>query len=94
PKILSHPSPLVHVTSGKSFVLSCFTSGQPEPSVVWLKDDVIIDFSKAGDRVSTFESGYLVVADGRERDGGRYRCMAKNRAGLVYSKSSQVIVRG
>uniref|UniRef100_T1JD47 Down syndrome cell adhesion molecule-like protein Dscam2 n=1 Tax=Strigamia maritima TaxID=126957 RepID=T1JD47_STRMM len=74
---------------GPGFSLQCVAVGSPPPSVTWTLDGITLKSGKdrvsvytfldpTGDVVSTFN-----VSNTRTEDGGLYRCIVKNKAGIV-----------
>ncbi|PVD21525.1 hypothetical protein C0Q70_17323 [Pomacea canaliculata] len=69
------------VTVNSTTVLNCPVTGNPQPDVLWYRNDVLLD--------ATNHPRYEVVANGRQlriygtqvKDRGNFRCTARNRAG-------------
>lgn len=71
-------------TDGTEVVLNCTVKGQPAPEVTWYhnhkcidnSEDFVINYNKDTGRVE------LVIVDCLPDDHGRFRCIARNQAGL------------
>lgn len=69
------------VTVNSTTVLNCPVTGNPQPDILWYRNDVLLD--------ATNHPRYEVVANGRQlriygtqvKDRGNFRCTARNRAG-------------
>lgn len=57
--------------------ITCQVSGFPVPSILWFKDDILMEFDK---RISVVESS-LVIRDSQMSDAGEYECNAWNIVG-------------
>ncbi|NXG04874.1 TITIN protein, partial [Sakesphorus luctuosus] len=71
---------------GASACFQCLVTGSPHPSVCWYKDGVLLE----GDRYCLQEEqdGFcsLTIENLMQSDGGQYKCIAVNRAGIYVSK--------
>lgn len=54
PRILLHPK-LKSVEKGLSTIMQCEAAGEPDPTIMWLKDYVPVDLSDP--RIQLLESG-------------------------------------
>lgn len=79
------------VERGRNAVVACQASGNPQPTITWLKDSIPVDMSNP--RYTIQEQGSLQITDSREEDDGRYECVAENSVGTVYSYGAPLYVR-
>ena len=85
----------VEVVLGSSTSLGCRApSGQPEPTISWLKDDEQLRTTSSSNRVVVSESGTLEIRELRREDAGSYVCVASNEAGGRRTSPAVVVVRG
>ena len=64
--------------SGTDLSFSCAALGQPEPSIIWLKDMARIESSP------NLDNGHnLQVKNVKQKDAGIYTCVAQNKHGHV-----------
>ncbi|KAK6167247.1 hypothetical protein SNE40_021325 [Patella caerulea] len=71
----------VTVMEGDPILFECETFGDPKPSVVWTKNDTIMDISSENSRYLVYGSGSLAIDAATLRDAGKYTCLATNPAG-------------
>ena len=69
--------PLMTFQSRDKVTITCQVSGFPVPSVLWYKDDILMEFDK---RISMVQSS-LVIRDAQMSDAGEYECNAWNIVG-------------
>ena len=69
--------PLMTFQSRDKVTITCQVSGFPVPSILWFKDDILMEFDK---RISVVESS-LVIRDAQMSDAGEYECNAWNIVG-------------
>ncbi|XP_034250839.1 tyrosine-protein phosphatase Lar [Thrips palmi] len=86
------------VEAGHSVVLPCSATGNPLPTIAWLKDGVPLQaLHKLGGRVAVINapgpSGSLNVSAAKESDQGRYECVAENTVGSQFSAPIQLYVK-
>ena len=97
PRIVSSFSERV-VNPGEPFSLMCAAKGAPPPSITWTLDDEPVV------RDSTYKTSQYTLSDGLTvshvnvsspliRDGGVYRCVARNSAGSA-EYQARINVRG
>ena len=90
PVIVGGPSE-VAVISGRPIRLQCNNTGQPRPSIVWIKDNLELEI---GGRVFIDPlRGQLEILNATRSDSGSYICRAINDLGAT-SYSVKVVVRG
>ncbi|KAH9498303.1 hypothetical protein Btru_006488 [Bulinus truncatus] len=75
--------PDVAVTEGDTAVLGCKISGQPTPTIKWLKDQREVIADKRHEMMYEDFVASLVVKDVQEKDAGSYTCEASNDLGSV-----------
>ena len=82
----------VVVAIGDSVVLQCVASGAPLPSILWIKDGIIVVKSS---HVVFAEGGqFLVIAEAKEEDRGNYACEATNSQGTVSQRTQLSVETG
>ena len=69
--------PLMTFQSRDKVTITCQVSGFPVPSILWFKDDILMEFDK---RISVVQSS-LVIKDTQMSDAGEYECNAWNIVG-------------
>ncbi|MBO8695503.1 immunoglobulin domain-containing protein, partial [Staphylococcus aureus] len=74
------------VSVGEQLQLSCKVVGDPEPYIMWAKDDINLELGK---RVQVFQNNTLIISKVERTDGGKYKCVASNYLGR---KSSEAMV--
>ncbi|KFD70875.1 hypothetical protein M514_01174 [Trichuris suis] len=93
PKIVEEPK-LRTVERGGSATLACRVSGDPKPSILWLKNRLPVNLTNKRYSISTIGNpGSLVIQQTEESDEGRYECMARNEHGVAHSRSAHLYVR-
>ncbi|XP_039268950.2 hemicentin-1-like [Styela clava] len=71
----------VSVVEGEDITLTCYASGDPPPTITWLKNGVLI---KDGGRFSISDSGtFLTINNAAQSDRGQYTCRATNDVGVI-----------
>ncbi|TRY90380.1 hypothetical protein DNTS_009343 [Danionella cerebrum] len=90
PVILQSPEP-VTLSRGNTARFVCNSSGDPPPSLRWLKNGEPV---KSNARVKTQSTGVLLINQLRLDDAGYYQCIAANSLGTACATASlSVIVR-
>ena len=70
---------------GENMTLSCNATGNPEPSISWVKDGFPIN---SNSRISfSHDKQRLTITNVSRMDSGEYRCVARNRVGNNTSNS-------
>ncbi|GFN98460.1 receptor tyrosine phosphatase [Plakobranchus ocellatus] len=90
PKIDAQPK-LRSIEKDHNALLQCEVSGNPKPSITWLKDKLPIDTTDP--RIKITESGYLSISRTQESDEATYECVAENIHGTVYSYGAMIYVK-
>ncbi|OWF50963.1 Titin [Mizuhopecten yessoensis] len=89
PRILVRPRPMMQVSTGQIFLLTCQAHGTPPPRTQWYKDGTQI--TKASKRIQILSSGDLLVTMARRSDSGLYSCEVINSEGVDMASSIVVI---
>ena len=84
PVITQHPENNFDANLFDEVVLTCDASGQPSPTLRWLKDGRELEIT----------GNKLEIAEVALPDRGNYTCVAKNMFGEVFSRSAIVNIRG
>nr|XP_046912205.1 protein turtle-like isoform X2 [Dermatophagoides farinae] len=87
PHFKEKPPEAVFVKSGDSLTIHCRAHGTPTPTVLWQKDNSLVQNS-ASIRV---HGGELILKSIQKDDTGTYVCIAKNRQGSL-SANTQVLI--
>lgn len=75
------------MNSGSNYTLECIISGEPEPTIVWFKDNVEIESMseevKSSYKISKFMNIRQLTINNADSDihSGTYRCLATNEYG-------------
>ena len=83
----------IHTTDGGKAVFEAHVSGQPRPTVTWLKEDV--DLAEAEEFQISYkdEVALLTIPDVYPEDAGQYTVVAKNELGSAMS-TAELFVDG
>ena len=93
PEFTKKPENIVKIEN-QDVVLNCTAVGNPQPSVEWTKDDVVLNIT-ADPQLSTTSSGNthsLTIQNVRRSDEGQYRCVAINSVGATTSEAGTLTV--
>ena len=63
------------MVAGEEVILHCPAEGTPEPTITWLREEVILP--------SPESPHHLLLFDTQEEDSGDYTCLASNPVGSV-----------
>ncbi|EFA01243.1 peroxidasin isoform X1 [Tribolium castaneum] len=89
PEIMEGPQD-VEISWGSTAVFTCRVTGDPKPSIYWMRDDKEIEMNN--DKYDIMDNGSLVIKHTDESDSGHYECMAKNEDGEVKSRPARMIL--
>ncbi|XP_069139539.1 uncharacterized protein [Argopecten irradians] len=89
PHILVRPRPMMQVTTGEIFLLTCQARGTPTPRIHWYRHGEQITTSTK--RIQLLSSGDLLVTMARKSDSGLYSCEVINSMGIDMASSFVVI---
>lgn len=90
PEIVAPLKPIT-ASEGSPIKMRCRISGDPAPTVEWFKNSIPV---VSGGRVTTGSTGdmqYINFIEVENGDEGRYRCVATNEAGSVYTTADLTI---
>jgi hypothetical protein len=90
PAFTSELTPTV-AKEGEEFKLSCKVSGEPQPTVTWLKNDKEITFDKRVKSSFDGQQSSLTLTNLSPDDSGKYKCVVKNDLGSVVSSADVVV---
>ena len=79
---------------GETAIFNCTVDGNPEPSIDWTKDNVVLDIAADSD-LSESNSGkvqFLTIENVHRSDEGQYRCVANNSIGSATSQACSLSV--
>ncbi|XP_065302130.1 hemicentin-1-like isoform X4 [Dermacentor albipictus] len=83
PPRIQVPEATVSVVEHSPIKLRCIASGEPPPSVVWMRDDIPLDKRDSKD-VAFAENGQILqIPNATLAHSGRYSCVARNAAGMA-----------
>ncbi|KAL3275369.1 hypothetical protein HHI36_020136 [Cryptolaemus montrouzieri] len=88
PRIMEDPHD-VEITVGGTAVFTCKIDGDPEPSIIWMRNEKEIDMSNH--KYSMMEDGSLMIKNANLEDKGFYECLAKNYDGKVKSRPARMV---
>lgn len=89
PVIMEGPEDL-EVQLGQTAVFRCRVTGEPHPSITWMRDSNEVPMDD--DRYYVQSDGTLVINDVTEDDAGHYECVAHNDMGFTRSRSARTLV--
>jgi hypothetical protein len=89
PEIMEGPQD-IEVSWGSTAIFTCKVSGDPKPSIFWMRNDeeIALDSTK----YTLMENGSLLIRNTEDSDSGHYECMAKNSDGEVKSRAARMIL--
>lgn len=76
---------------GYSVTLLCRATGNPEPQIVWMRNNVEL---VANSRMQILEDGSLKILQTVAGDEGVYQCRAKNSKGLATAVANVTYING
>jgi len=79
PELTTRPQD-VEVSFGNTAYFTCRAEGDPQPDIVWYRNNAEIQPTSAG-RYSVLEDGTLMIESARDTDEGFYECVARNELG-------------
>lgn len=69
----------VKVTAGEDLLLTCSAAGYPEPVMTWLRNGHVV-----GNSTKLVNNSHLLhLKSVHSRSGGKYSCIASNKAGVA-----------
>ncbi|XP_071965528.1 peroxidasin homolog isoform X2 [Antedon mediterranea] len=83
----------VEVSQGKSVYFTCRATGDPEPSITWLRNKVEIETSieqQPDAKYTILTDGTLMILDASGEDEGDYECMARNAVGEAVTRTASL----
>ncbi|XP_059166690.1 neuroglian-like isoform X2 [Physella acuta] len=89
PTIIQPPANVQYSAESYSVILTCRTTGKPDPTISWFKDTDRI----TGGRYLTLKNGDLFIKSVVLSDAGRYRCHAENRYNQTYAEGTLIVRR-
>lgn len=79
------------VEKGRNALIPCKASGEPEPTITWLRDMMPLDMTKP--RYSIYQGASLQILSAQSEDEGQYECVAENKVGTAYSDMASLYVK-
>ncbi|XP_078604169.1 hemicentin-1-like isoform X2 [Branchiostoma floridae x Branchiostoma japonicum] len=89
PRVLQKPESKAVTVAGK-VVLTCSVSGDPPPSIRWLKAG---EFVQSSNRIRLLENGSLAIYGATAEDQGLYECRAFNEIGTVVAGTAELTLQ-
>ncbi|KAL7062286.1 hypothetical protein AAHC03_01584 [Spirometra sp. Aus1] len=87
PGFTSTPPGYVVTLEGTTIHLPCAASGSPSPEIRWIRketsDYYVGGITTSSDRITTGETGSLIIKSARISDAGTYECRASSPVGLT-----------
>ncbi|EDV24851.1 uncharacterized protein TRIADDRAFT_12078, partial [Trichoplax adhaerens] len=81
PTIVETPQSIA-VIEGSTIIIQCNGSGNPNPSIIWLKNGIIISNYSISSTISYgYTTSSLVIQNSQKSDGGLYQCRLSNLLG-------------
>ncbi|XP_063930997.1 peroxidasin isoform X2 [Zophobas morio] len=80
----------VEISWGSTVIFTCKVTGDPKPSIFWMRNDEEIKMNN--DKYTIMENGSLRIKNTDDNDRGHYECMAKNSDGEVKSRPARMIL--
>lgn len=94
PRITEHPVDTT-VARHEPATLNCHATGEPEPTITWYKDGVMVRTVQHRVLLPAGNLFFLrVVQSRKESDGGVYWCEATNALGKARSRNATLTVAG
>lgn len=87
PQIREGPTD-VDVRFGGTAYFTCKVEGDPEPEVIWLHNNEVINDDS---RYSILTDGTLMIENAQDDDVGYYECVASNQMGEVKSRKAKMV---
>jgi len=85
---------------GDQFSLTCDAEGNPDPTIIWTKDDVPLELAVNGthrlefrDSEKGLPNATFVLTDIRQQDRGHYTCSISNHPELHFNSTTNVRVK-
>ena len=92
PKITVQPQAKTK-TEGDNLTLSCYTTGNPVPTISWTRNGSPVDTSDNGRISFSADKKQLTITNVSRTDSGEYRCVASNNLGNDTSNAARVDVQ-
>ena len=90
PEFVQHPNNQT-LTEGDNAFFTCYTSGNPSPTLSWTKDGSAVNLTS---RISLlFDNMLLVITNVNRGDSGQYICVSANDVGTVQSSMATLNVQ-
>lgn len=93
--VITSPPASKAVEVGHNAVLHCTVTGDPPPTIMWIRDFLPLDIN-SNERYSILDSGLpgaLQITNSMESDQGKYECVAENSVGTEYSQSVNLFIK-
>ncbi|XP_063052407.1 protogenin B-like [Engraulis encrasicolus] len=89
PSFVVQPQPLV-VRQGEVARFTCDVTSNPLASITWQLNQRVLPVQS--ERITVLPNGVLQISDVKDKDAGKYRCLATNLAGQVASEEASLSV--
>jgi hypothetical protein len=82
------------VSEGNECTLLVVVDGSPNPAIEWYKNDAKLKPDKRYATRAEEKTFYLTITDAKSADQGKYKAVAKNKAGQVDTQEAELLVTG
>ena len=90
-KTIVHPQNVI-TKEGGNFIIYCNATGNPEPTIFWIKDGFALRNNSR--IISSADNKQLTITNAAASDSGEYRCVAMNKFESFTSIACTVDVQG
>jgi hypothetical protein len=92
-KILSHPPKVIEAKEGEDIKITCNIIGNPEPDILWFKDNLSLKDDYRIDIYSDRGARFLEICDVNVNDSGEYTIVVRNANQQVHAVTKVIIIQ-